>query len=199
MKEQLIISVGREFGSGGHIIAEKLAKRFELPLYDYNLLTEIASEKNLDAKRIKKYDELPRNFLNSRTVRGFSNSPEETVANMQFDYLRKKAQSGESFVVVGRCAEEVLKGYPGLIPIFVLADMDWKIKRIAEYEKISDAEAEALIKKYNKKRKAYHNYYCQWKWGDSRNYDISINCSKMGIDETTDMLAAYINSRIKSR
>ncbi len=191
----MIISVGREFGSGGHIIAERLAEKFALPLYDFNLLKEIASEKNLDTRHIKKYDELPRNFLSSRTVRGFSNSPEETIANMQFDYLRKKAAGGISFVVVGRCAEEVLKEYPGLISIFVLADMDWKIKRIAEYEKISEAEAENMIKKYNKKRKAYHNYYCQWKWGDSRNYDVSINSSKLGIEETADMLEMYINSR----
>ena len=197
MKEQLIISMGREFGSGGHIIAIKLAARFSLPIYDYNLLTEVAGETNLDAKKIEKYDEIPRNFFNSRTVRGFSNSPEETVANMQFDFIRKKAAEGESFVVVGRCAEEILREYPGLVSIFVLADMDWKIERIAEYEKISYAEAEAMIKKYNKKRKAYHNYYCQWKWGDSRNYDISINSSKLGIDETTDMLEAYIKSRIK--
>ena len=77
MAEQLIISVSREFGSGGHTIAEQLAERFGLPLYDHNLLDKITNEKNLDLKKLKQYDERPRNPLLSRTVRGYSNSPEE--------------------------------------------------------------------------------------------------------------------------
>ena len=73
--KQLIIAVSREFGSGGHCIAEELARRFALPLYDRNILEEIADEKNVDSRNLEKYDELPKNHLFSRTVRGFSNSP----------------------------------------------------------------------------------------------------------------------------
>ena len=123
MDKQVIISIGREFGSGGHEIAQNLADRFGLPLYDYNLLREIASEKNVSAANLEQYDEVPKKGF-SKTVRGFNNSPQLNIAYMQFDFLKKKAAEGESFVVVGRCSEEVLKEYEGLITIFILGDMD---------------------------------------------------------------------------
>ena len=195
--KQLIIAVSREFGSGGHCIAEELARRFALPLYDRNILEEIADEKNVDSRNLEKYDELPKNHLLSRTVRGVSNSPEEQIANMQFDFLRKKAEEGASFVIVGRCAETILKGNPGLITIFVLGDMDAKIKRIAGLHLISRAEAERMIWRHDRKRKAYHNHYCEMKWGDSRNYDLCINSNKLGIERTTDTLEQYIRERMK--
>lgn len=195
--KQLIIAVSREFGSGGHCIAEELARRFALPLYDRNILEEIADEKNVDSRNLEKYDELPKNHLFSRTVRGFSNSPEEQIANMQFDFLRKKAEEGASFVIVGRCAETILKGNPGLITIFVLGDMDAKIKRIAGLHLISRAEAERMIWRHDRKRKAYHNHYCEMKWGDSRNYDLCINSNKLGIERTTDTLEQYIRERMR--
>lgn len=196
MEKQLIISVGREFGSGGHVIAEDLAGRFGLPLYDYNLLREITIEKGLDLKELEKYDEQPERSFLYRTVRGYSNSPAENIAKMQFDFLKKKAAEGKSFVVVGRCSESILKEYEGLITIFVLADMDAKIKRIMELREIPQQKAVALIRQHDKKRKAYHNSHSEGKWGDSRNYDISVNSSKLGIKRTADMLEDYIKSRI---
>lgn len=89
MEKQLIISIGREFGSGGHEIAEILAEKFDLKLYDKSLLQHIADERNVNVAHIEKYDEIPRNLLLSRTVRGYSNSVEENIANMQFDFLKK--------------------------------------------------------------------------------------------------------------
>lgn len=197
MSKQLIIAVGREFGSGGHLIAELLAKKFELPFYDRNLLDEIANEKSLDKKELEQYDEIPKKRLLSRTVRGFSNSPEENIANLQFDFIRKMANEGKSFVIVGRCAENVLKGNPALISIFILGDMECKIKRTQQVRGITREQAEAVIYRHDKHRKSYHNYYCQTKWGDSRNYEISVNSSKLGIDGTADLLEAYIRERIK--
>ena len=88
-KKQLIISIGREYGSGGHVIAEELAKRFEISFYDYHLIGEIAAGKKVDVKTLERFDELPKIPFFSRTVNGFSNSPQENLANMQFDYLRK--------------------------------------------------------------------------------------------------------------
>lgn len=195
MEKQLIISIGREFGSGGHEIAEKLAERFSLELYDKNLLQRVAEEKNVDAKDFEKYDEVPRNLLFSRTVKGLSNSMEENIANMQFDFLRKKAESGESFVVVGRCAETILREYPGFISIFILGDKQNKIERVKRIYGMTAEEAEFYIYRQDRKRKDYHNYYCKGKWGDSRNYDISVNSSKLGEEITTDILAEYIIKR----
>lgn len=195
MSQQLIISVGREYGSGGHEIAEKLAERFELQLYDKNLLQEIALEKNVDISRLEKYDELPRSV--SRKVRGFSNSPEENIANMQFEYLRKMAENGKSFVIVGRCSETVLRDYSCMVSIFILADLSYKIDRISSQQEISREKAEVLINRQNKKRRDYHNYYCLRKWGHSQNYDLSINSSRLGIERTANILADYVQERIK--
>ena len=195
MKKQLIISVGREFGSGGHEIAEKLAEKFNLKLYDKNLLQHIAEEKDVDITRMEKYDEVPRNLLFSRTVRGLSNSAEENVANMQFEYLKRKADEGESFVVVGRCSEAILRDYPGMISIFILGDWKNKVERVTRLYNLYPEEAENLISKQDRKRKGYHNFYCKGKWGDSRNYDISVNSSKLGEDQTAEMLAEYIIKR----
>lgn len=195
-KKQLIISVGREFGSGGHEIAEELAKRFHLPFYDYHLIGEIAAGKKIDVKTLERFDELPKIPFFSRTVKGYSNSPQENIANMQFEYLKKKAAAGESFVIVGRCSETILKGNPGLISIFVLGDIEAKVDRVTEREHVSRIEAEEMIARHDRKRKTYHNHYCRGKWGDSRNYDISINSSKLGTLGTVDILEEYIRRRI---
>ena len=193
--KQLIISIGREFGSGGHEIAEHIARDLELPLYDYNLMRVIAEEKELsDTKELERYDELPRFPINI-SVRGFSSSPEQNFAIMQFNYLREKASAGESFVIVGRCAETVLKGYKCLIPIFILADQDKKVERIMNIYQLDKKEAERTVKEQNKKRRAYHNYYSTAKWGDSRLYDLSINSSKLGIEKTKDYIESFIAQR----
>lgn len=194
-KQQIIISVGREFGSGGHEIAEKLSEIFGIELYDKNILENIAELKNVNVADYEKYDEVPRNLVFSRKVKGFSNSMEENIANIQFNYLKKKAEEGESFVAVGRCAETVLKQYPALVSIFVLSDWDAKVKRVMRIYGLSEKEAESYITRKDRKRREYHNYYCDIKWGDSRNYDISINSSKLGEEETAKMLAEYIKKR----
>ena len=198
MEKQLIISIGREFGSGGHEIAEILAEKFDLKLYDKSLLQHIADERNVNVAHIEKYDEIPRHLLLSRTVRGYSNSVEENIANMQFDFLKKRAAEGKSFVVVGRCSETILRNYSGLISMFILGDWDNKIERVTRLYHMSAEEAENFIFRQDRKRKEYHNYYCKGKWGDSRNYDISVNSSKLGEKETAEMLAAYIMKRQES-
>lgn len=195
MSKQLIISVSREFGSSGHVIAEKLAERFNLPLYDKNLLREIAGERDLNAQKLEKYDEVPKLRLFSRTVNGHSSSPEENIANLQFDFLRKKAENGDSFIIVGRCAETVLKKFDCMVPVFILADKEEKVKRIMELHNLSKNEAELMIHRENRKRKEYHNYYSTVKWGDSRNYDMTINSGRLGIDKTVDLLEKYIRER----
>ena len=197
MKKQLIISVGREFGSGGHVIAETLAKRFDLPLYDSNILESIAQERNVDAKALHRYDEVPRNILFSRRVREYSTSAEENIAQMQFEYLKKKADEGESFIVVGRCAETVLGDRPNVISLFVLGDREVKCKRVMEVYDLSERDAQFKMERHDKYRKQYHNYYCKDKWGDSRAYDLCINSSRLGFDETVNELEDYINRRRK--
>lgn len=192
MGKQLIISVGREFGSGGHIVAANLAKHFGFPLLDSNILSDIAKEKNTSEDFLRKYDESARNLFFSRTVNGFSNSPEEVVAHMQFDYIRSKADAGESFVVIGRCSDYILRGNPGLVRVFILGDEEAKVKRVMERENLSEDKARGLMEQSDKRRKYFHNTHSDNKWGDSRSYDITVNSSKLGIEGTSELIVKYI-------
>ena len=197
MTNQLLISVSREFGSGGHEIATALAKEFGLPLYDKNILEQIAGESTLSLEKLIRYDESPRNIFTSRSVRGFNNSPQAQVAEMQFNYLKSKAAAGESFVVLGRCGEEVLKDFPNLVTIFVLANTEFKKLRTMARDNTSEDEALELMARTDRRRKYYHNQYCRGKWGDSRNYDLCINSAKLGIEGTVEHLLGYIRARIE--
>lgn len=193
MEKQLIISVGREFGSGGHEIAQKLAEHYGIDLLDHNLLDEIAAERGLDVENLRHLDEKHKNVVFSRKVKGFSSSPEENVSLLQFDYLQKKAKAGDSFVVVGRCSENVLKKFDCMISIFVLGDKQKKLERIMELYHLEENVAQKFIMEKDMKRKRYHNSYCEGKWGDSRNYDISVNSSRLGVEETVAVLVDFID------
>lgn len=198
MPEQLIVCVSREFGSGGHEIANILAQRFSLPVYEENMLQEISQRWGMDHGGLQRYDEHPKNKLMYRTVKGFSNAPGDIIAQMQFDYLREKAAAGASFVVVGRCAEEILKEYPGMVSIFVLADTGFKKVRTMARGDISEAEALALLEVRDRKRKLYHNQYSRRKWGHARSYHLCVNSAKLGIAGTADLLEGYIRARAEA-
>lgn len=197
--KQLMISIGREFGSAGHEIAERLAKRYGLPLYDHNLLEEVAASRNLDSRELEKYDEVKRNKLLYRSVKGMSSCPADNVANLQFAFLREKAEAGQSFVVVGRCSETVLQDFEGLVSFFIMGDMDKKVERVMKLYDKSEKEATELIKEKDRKRKKYHDSHCKTKWGDSRNYALSINSSKLGLDASVNLLADYIDTITKEK
>ena len=196
MAEQIIIAIGREFGSGGHEIAEKLSELYGIKLYDKNILQNIAEAKNVDVASYEKYDEVPKKMIFSRTVKGLSNSMDLKEA---VQVCADKANAGESFVVVGRCAETMLKYHPALVSIFVLSDWDAKVERIMRIYELTREEAESFIFRSDRKRKDYHNYYCKIKWGDSRNYDVCVNSSRLGEEETVLMLKEYIDKRIAHR
>lgn len=196
MAKQIIISISREYGTGGHELAEKLSEHLALAFYDRNILQEIADEKQVNMEKLQQYDELPKRWFMSRTVRGMSNSPEEVIANMQFDYLRKKADKGESFVIVGRCSEYVLKDYACMIPIFVRGDMQVRTTRVMQVRNVTKEEAVSIINRHDKTRKAYHNSHCPVQWGDASVYDLTINSSKLGVDGTLEVLKDYVEKRI---
>ena len=192
--KQLIISVGREFGSAGHEIAERLAKRYALPLYDHNLLDEVAASRNLDSASLKEYDEVKRTKFLYRSVKGMNSCPADNVAALQFGYLREKAEAGVSFVVVGRCSETILRDFPGLVSIFILGNMENKVERVMRLYQKTEKEAISFIKEKDRKRKKYHDSHCATKWGESRNYHISMNSSVLGVDESVRILSEYIDA-----
>ena len=195
MEKQLIISIGREVGSGGHEIAEKIAKHYNIPLVDKNILEDIAAKKNVDAADLKDVDKKFIFPLVNRNVRGFCSSIQENVFLLQFEHLQEKAKAGESFVVVGRCGEDVLKEYDALVSIFVLGDKDVKKARIMEKYGKNEFMAEHMMREKDTERKRYHNSFCEGKWGDSRNYNISVNSSVLGIDGTVELLIDFIDRK----
>lgn len=191
LKEQLIITIGREFGSGGHFIAQTIADKLGIELLDKELLEQTVISSGYSEDILTKYDEKPKNVLLSRRIGNYSNSLEENVANKVFELIRAKAQSGASFVVVGRCAEHVLRGNENMLSFFICANKEDKIKRITELYQVSEAKAKDMMRETDKKRKTYHNYYSDIKWGSSLGYDITINTSKLGIEKTADALIVY--------
>lgn len=198
MEKQTIISISREFGSGGHDIAERIAGQFGLPMYDRSLLREIAKDMEVNVELLQKYDEKPRNYMLTRRIGKYSNSMEDILAEKQFEFIRKKAESGESFVIVGRCAETVLRGINGLISIFITGDKSYKLDRVMKQFELNEADALARMAKIDRTRRQYHNRYSDHKWGDSRYYDMCINGSPLGVSGTVGVLENYINARIEA-
>lgn len=196
MVEQVIIAIGREFGSGGREIAQKLARKLNLPLYDRNLLEKIAGDHPGTVADLAGYDERRgvENRWNHMTI-----SEEDRLAHMEFNYIRKQAHSGESFVVVGHCAEEILKHHSGLISVFIYADQDFKAERVMLREQLTKQEALSLMKRTDCRRQAYHDRFCEKRWGEAATYDLKVNSSWLGIDGTVGMLERYIRKRMEER
>ena len=196
MGKQIIISIGREFGSGGHEIAERLAKHYNIPLYGKEIFDHIEENGSISADVAQFFDEKPVNPIFYPVSLDGSYLPlEQTVANHIFDFIRTKGEKEkESFVIVGRCAEYVLRDNPNMVSIFVLGDKEAKKQRVMEKYGLDEKAALNRMKKEDKMRKTYHNFYADGKWGDSRSYDICVNSATLGIDKTVESLIHYIDS-----
>ena len=195
MNKQIIISIGREFGSGGHYIAEQLSERLGIPLLDKNLIQRVADEKGYSEEAIRQFDEKGTSILFARSINGYTSSASENIAQAQFEVLRRDAKEGMSFVVVGRCAEDILADQEALISIFIRSTTEAKKARIMEKYELSEDKALSLMKKMDRERKFYHNYYCHHKWGDSRGYDLTINSALLGLDGTVDLIEQIVKNR----
>lgn len=195
MKNQIIITVGRESGSGGHAIAKKLADAMGIACYDKKKLVEGTAEiSGMNKNYVKKLDEKPAGFPFSGRIGAFEESPESNVARMTFEYIRKIADSGESCVIVGRCADSVLKDNPNALRIFIVGDVEEKNKRLSNIQQITLEEADQERKETDRFRRAYHNFYSETKWGDSRAYDLIINSSRLGIQGTADYIKVFADA-----
>ena len=192
MKEQIIVAIGREHGSGGHYIAELISKALGIKLYDKETIEAAVVNQGYSQELISQKDERPVNFFASRRIGKFSNSIEVNVAERTFQMLRTKAAQGESFVVLGRCGEQVLKDNPNCISIFICGNPQFKLSRIMEKLGLDAEAAIEEIKTVDRSRKNYHNYYCDTKWGDARGYDMTVKSDVLGCEKTAEMLTGYI-------
>lgn len=202
--DNTIITIGRQFGSGGREIGEKLAKKMDVPFYDKELLKRAAKESGLCEEIFENFDEKPSSsFLYSLVMDpyslGYSNNGFDLPLNHKvflaaFDTIKKIADEG-SCIIVGRCADYVLQDYTNCINLFIHAPMEDRIKRISVKYDLPENKAKDMIYKKDKQRASYYNYYSNSKWADIKNYHLSINSSLLGIDGTVDMIVDLVKRR----
>ena len=205
----LIIAIGREFGSGGKEIGTKLAKKLNIKCYDNELLAIAAKESGYCEEILQKNDEKPTNsflyslVMDTYSMSGYTSAPfvdmplNHKVFLAQFEAIKKLAAQ-ESCVIVGRCADYALAGNPDCFSVFIHASMEFRLARVkadSDKEFKDDNKAIDFINKTDKKRANYYNYYSSKKWGDSRSYDLTVDSSTLGIDKTVDFIIDYIKLR----
>lgn len=194
-----IITIGRQFGSGGHQIGVELAKEYGIPCYDKELLEKAAKESGLSKELFESQDEKPTgSFLFSLVMDTYSSTrfPSGLYADMplnqkiflaQFEAIKKIADQGPC-VIIGRCADYALEYNPNCLSIFLHAALETRIKRISELFDISVAKAKDRIIKTDKSRASYYNYYTSKKWGDLDSYNMSIDTGMYGINGTIEII-----------
>ena len=194
MKKQIIVAIGREHGSGGHYIADLIARELGVKLYDKVSIEKEITSGGYSEELVSEMDEKPVNCFTSRRIGRFSNSLEVNVAEKTFAMLRSKAAEGESFVVIGRCGEQVLENNPNCISIFICGDPQFKLNRVMNKLGLNAEQAIEEIRNVDRSRKNYHNYYCDTKWGDARGHDLTVKSNVLGCERTVEMLVGYIRS-----
>lgn len=208
MTDNIIITIGRQFGSGGHEIGNKLATRLDIPLYDHNLVRIAARELHLDDNVAKEADEtILGKFLSAYVVgvgsyTTFINSEQmvEPVSDrlyaQQADLLKRLANRSPC-VIVGRCADYVLGDYTNYIHTFIYASMDDRIRRIMRIYKLDEKQAKERIKKVDHERKLYYEAHTGRKWGDIDSHQMLFNDSLLGVDGVVDILEAAYRQKAK--
>lgn len=197
-----IITIGRQFGSGGKEIGETLAKELGIPFYDRELLTRAAKESGFCEEMIQNHDERPTNsFLYNLVMDTYSfgyNSAamvdmpiSQKVFLAQFDAIRKIADEGPC-VIVGRCADYALSEYDNCLNIFIHGNQKCKIERIMRKYELNDQKAKEMMIKKDKQRQSYYNYYSSKKWGRADSYDLTINSSVLGIEGSVKLIKQFI-------
>ena len=195
MKEQIIITIGRESGSGGHAIAKKIADEMGIECYDKKRLVEgTAKISGMDRNYVKKLDEKPVGFPFSGRIGAFEDSPESNVARKTFEYIRQIAASGESCVIVGRCADYVLDGRPNVVRVFLYGNLEDRIVRKGKMLDLKGDELKKHVVNTDKKRARYYRHYTGLIWGEKENYDLCINTSKTGIEGAVASIKAFIKA-----
>ena len=196
-----IITIGREYGSGGRQIGQEVAKYFGIKCYDKELLEHAANESGICKELFENHDEKPTNsFLYSLVMdtysfgyssSGFTDMPmNHKVFLAQFDAIKKLASEGPC-VMVGRCADYALADYPDCINIFIHSDMENRVKAVSKRLNITENKAKDLIQKKDKQRASYYNYYSSKRWGDSTSYHLTLDAGKLGIDGCVDMILKF--------
>lgn len=198
-----VITIGRQFGSGGREIGQIVAEKFGIKCYDKELLARAAKDSGLCEEVFEHHDEMPTNsFLYNLVMDtysfGYNSSAyvdmpvSHKVFLAQFDTIKKLADE-EPCIIVGRCADYALSERDNLIRIFISGDEEHKTRRIMERFDLTESQAHDMCVKKDKQRKSYYDYYSSKKWGNVNTYDLSINSSVLGLEGTAELIVKYVN------
>jgi cytidylate kinase len=205
MNKNVVITIGRQFGSGGRYVGRLLAEKLGVPFYDKELLSEAAKNSGICEEIFEEHDEKPTRSLLFSLVTGmqshmaagnfYMDMPlNHKIFLAQFDAIRRIAGEG-SCVIVGRCADYVLRENPDAVSIFVKGDMESKIARAVKYYGIEEDKAEERIRKADKQRASYYNYYATATWGDVDNYDLVVDTGVLGVEGAVELIAKFLELR----
>ena len=193
-----IITIGRQFGSGGHEVGRRLAAELGLTLYDKELLKMVAQESNICEQVLEDYDEKPTGSLLYSIVMDIypsmnyvGNTLHQQIYQAQYDTIMKLGQKG-GCVIVGRAADHILRDNPRLTSVFIHAKDDFRAQRIMEYENISKDKALDMIAKADKKRASFYNFQTEKKWGQAASYNLTVDTSALGIDGCVTLIRRYL-------
>lgn len=201
MAKRIIVTIGRQFGSGGHEIGKMLAERLKIPFYDKELLALASEKSGLSHELFQNNDERPINsLLYALSVNPYAMGHVPGAEQMpipqklflaQFDTIKSLAAQG-GCVFVGRCADYVLRDDPDCVNIFIHAPLEDRIQRIKQRQELSSEEARNLLLKTDKKRAAYYNSYADRKWGATENYHLSFDSSRLLPEQAVGLILSYL-------
>lgn len=186
-----IIAISRQFGSGGRTIGKLLAEQLNIPLYDREIISQVAKESGFAESYVEEKGEYGSSdkaagmFINRSCYSSASN--EDTIWNFQTKFIKEHAEK-EPCIIIGRCADYILRNRLDVLRVFIHADMKERIKRISEVYKITDSDPEKLLHQKDKRRAAYYQFYTDIKWGDTKNFHITLDSSAFGIEKCVQIL-----------
>ena len=190
-----VITISREYGSGGRFIGKLIAEKLGIAFYDNELLVKAADMSGISQGCLENFDETKDGaFSYAQGLYGMDMSLGQKVFLAQFEAIKKIA-SQESCVIVGRCADYVLKDNPNVVKVFICAPLEDKIHRAVTYYNINPNKAASIINKKNKQRRAYYNFYTDKDWGKPESYDLCIN-SKNGIESAVEAICAFTKRKL---
>ncbi len=202
-----IITVGRQYGSGGRYVAKLLAEELNIPFYDKELLVEASKDSGICQEVLEDYDEKHSRHLLFSLMSGTQTRGDASAMYMdmplnhriflaQFDTIRRIADEGPC-VIVGRCADYVLRDHENVLNVFIKASLPERINRIVTYYGADPVKAEEILKKADKQRASYYNYYATGIWGDVNNYDLCIDTGTLGIAGSVELIRKCVDIRAK--
>lgn len=202
MAKKTVVSISRQFGSGGREIGRLLAEACQIPFYDSALITMAAEKSGMSKQVLENLDEkaasrflytIPSSIptLGHASTTVYNMPLSDTLFLTQYEIIRQLAEKGPC-VIVGRCSDYILKDHPNHLSVFIHAPEEVRAQRIAGYENISIKEALSHISKYDKERKKYHDYYAAGTWGNATFYDLTLNSALLGIDGTVRFIKKFV-------